>query len=102
MAVLNDIKGNGHGGRRAGAGRPKGSTLKEKQELIKLAAENSARLVNVVIGIAESQDHPASARLQAIGMLWDRAFGRPRAETEEVAPPTTIQTALADALKEED
>lgn len=70
---------NGHGGRRKGAGRPRGS-------------RNKATLAREAFGVlAEAMADgkaPWAVRVKAAGMVLDRAYGRPPAPS----PRFTVKT----------
>ena len=90
---------NGRGGRRAGAGRPKGALnrgtlarlasgeLKLPQltrgEAIALARSKSADMLAVLCVIASDTKAPGAARVNAASAVLAYGFGRPRAMPEE-------------------
>lgn len=69
----------GHGGRRDGAGRPKGALNKLSRPVKELAAEHGEDSIQKLIHL---RDHAESEQVQfaATKELLDRAYGRPRQE----------------------
>ena len=75
---------NGKGGRRRGAGRPKGARNKATlargsgaKSLTELAQEKTENALNVLESIMNDEKAPASVRVSAANSLLDRAHGRP-------------------------
>ena len=70
------------GGRREGAGRPKGrldkATIEQKATLEELARTHTETALNVLVNIAKNPDCNASARVAAATSILDRGYGRPR------------------------
>lgn len=78
--------GNGHGGSRKGAGRPKGSRNKATlaraaglPDAVEAARAYAGQAFEVLAEVMGDSEAPASARVKAAGMLLDRAYGRPPA-----------------------
>ena len=69
------------GGRRLGAGRPKGSKNKANKELRDLARTYTTSALETLAQIAQ-QGESESARVQASVALLDRAWGKPKATVE--------------------
>jgi len=69
------------GGRRPGAGRPKGSKNKANRELRDLARSYTAQALETLAHIA-SHGESEGARVQASVALLDRAWGKPKAQIE--------------------
>jgi len=69
------------GGRRPGAGRPKGSRNKANRELRDLARTYTQDALDTLAHIAQKGESEA-ARVQASVALLDRAWGKPRAQIE--------------------
>lgn len=69
------------GGRRPGAGRPRGSKNKAGKELRDLARSYTAQALETLAHIAQKGESE-SARVQAASALLDRAWGKPRATVE--------------------
>lgn len=69
------------GGRRAGAGRPKGSPNKITQPIKELAASHSEESISTLVRL---RDHSPNdqVRLAAARELLDRAHGKPRQEID--------------------
>ena len=72
---------NGQGGRRVGAGRPRGSvnraTIDAKTRLSELARHHCGLALDVLASIAEN-GQSETARIAAACALLDRGFGKPR------------------------
>ena len=100
MATKLENQSSGHGGKRAGAGRPKGGSAADRRAFLARLKTVSEPLIDDVLEIAQSDECDNNTRLRAIQMLWDRAYGRPRVETDEIPEPTTSPAELAAALKE--
>lgn len=102
----------GHGGRRAGAGRPHGALNRLTRPVKELAADQSEACIQRLIAL---RDHADSEQVQfaACKELLDRGCGRPRQEiaVEEKSltivinkltpqpgppPPVTVAGALVD------
>ena len=78
------------GGKRPGAGRPKGvkSTVKVRGPVDKhvalseLAREHTADALKTLVDICKDKETPAAARVSAASALLDRGYGKPRQEVE--------------------
>ena len=77
--------GDGHGGKRPGSGRPKGSKNKastgEKLHISELAKEYAPMALATLAEIAERGESEA-ARVSAANALLDRGYGRARQSME--------------------
>lgn len=73
------------GGRREGAGRPKGrvsrATPSQKATLSELAREHTTVALNVLVDVAKKGESE-SARVAAANALLDRGYGKPRQAVE--------------------
>ena len=69
------------GGRRPGAGRPKGSKNRANRELRNLARTYTTSALETLAQIAQNGESE-SARVQASVALLDRAWGKPKAQIE--------------------
>jgi len=69
------------GGRRPGAGRPKGSKNRANKELRNLARTYTNDALDTLAQIAQHGESE-SARVQASVALLDRAWGKPKAQIE--------------------
>ena len=69
------------GGRRPGAGRPKGSKNRANKELRDLARTYTNDALETLAHIAQNGESEA-ARVQASVALLDRAWGKPRQSVE--------------------
>jgi len=87
------------GGRRAGAGRPKGVPLRAKPHervvLADLAKQFCPEALDILCEVARDRDAPASARVTAASTLLDRGYGRPMQSVE-------LSGTDGDAIKFED
>lgn len=88
----------GHGGRRAGAGRPAGSPNRATKEagarLSELAQARAEDALAVLAEVMQDETQTGSARIAAATALLDRGFGRPgqamQIDTNAVEQPTRI------------
>ncbi len=79
----NQAKSNGHGGRRPGAGRKKGSRNKTTAELMAAAQEYSTEALETFLAIMRGGDSD-TARLAAADKMLDRGHGKaPQPQTGE-------------------
>jgi hypothetical protein len=73
------------GGKRAGAGRPKGAvdraTTEQKATLEELARSHTETAINVLVQVAQASESDA-ARVSAASVILDRGYGRPRQGVE--------------------
>jgi hypothetical protein len=69
------------GGRRPGAGRPKGVPNKITQPIKELAAHHSAESIATLVALRDHSEND-QVRLAAARELLDRAHGRPRQEAD--------------------
>lgn len=71
----------GHGGRRAGAGRPAGAQNRATKEagarLSELAQARAEDALAVLAEVMADKEQTGSARIAAANALLDRGFGRP-------------------------
>lgn len=72
---------NQRGGKRPGAGRPKGAvsraTKAQRATLTELAREHTSTALNVLVEVAKRGESD-SARVAAANALLDRAYGKPK------------------------
>lgn len=73
---MSEIK---HGGKRDGAGRPKGS-VKINSELQKAFREHSQAALDAIVDIADNPEHPQ--QLKACEIILQRGYGAPTASNE--------------------
>lgn len=77
------------GGRRSGAGRPKGArsraTKQAKATLSDLARQHTATALKVLVDVAKDGESE-SARVAAANAILDRAYGKPRQSHEHSGP----------------
>lgn len=85
-----------HGGKRPGAGRPKGSTSRAtkeaKERLSSLAKEHAPAALEALVRVMNDEDQSGAAVVAAANSILDRAYGKaPTAEPErdDEAPPVS-------------
>lgn len=66
------------GGKREGAGRPKGAVSKATADIKAAASEYSEAALSVLITVAKNTKAPAAARVAAANAILDRAHGKPK------------------------
>lgn len=66
------------GGKRPGAGRPKGSANKATVVVKEAAQAFTADAISTLAEIMRSPEHPAAARVSAANALLDRGHGKPK------------------------
>ena len=99
MATELDIHSSGHGGKRAGAGRPKGALNHDKRAFLELVQAAVPEVVNVLLDIVRDDTTDPGTKVRAIDLILNRAWGRPRTETDDAPEPTTLPAELIAALK---
>ena len=87
------------GGKRPGAGRPKGSrnvaTVKQQRRLSDIAKEHTNDAIAALVEVCKTGSD--SARVAAANSILDRAYGKPLQQTEVTSPdgsatfPSVIQ-----------
>lgn len=97
-------RANHGGGKRPGAGRPKGSknkaTLKAKQSCANEAQKHMSLALSTLVEICKDKDASSSARVTAAIAILDRGFGKPVQSTEHSGPtdddgnPTAIPVSV--------
>lgn len=70
------------GGKREGAGRPKGAPNKATASVRDAAQTFTADALNVLAEIMRSSEHPAAARVSAASAILDRGHGKPTQSVE--------------------
>lgn len=85
------------GGKRPGAGRPKGAvdraTIEQKATLEELARAHTETAINVLVQVAQASESDA-ARVSAAGLILDRGYGKARQAVEHTGKdggPITTQ-----------
>jgi hypothetical protein len=96
------------GGKREGAGRPKGSRNVATKQLIanlsELAREHTQTALDALVQIAKSGDSEA-ARVSAATAILDRGYGRPQQSVDHtssdgtMSPAREVQDAALDAMR---
>ena len=66
------------GGKRPGAGRPKGAANKATVVVKEAAQAFTADAISTLAEIMRSTEHPAAARVSAANALLDRGHGKPK------------------------
>lgn len=66
------------GGKRPGAGRPKGAANKATVVVKEAAQAFTADAISTLAEIMRSVEHPAAARVSAANALLDRGHGKPK------------------------
>ena len=85
---------SGHGGQRAGAGRPEGRVSEAKLRLSQLAREHSDAAFKTLVDICENGTSEG-ARIKAAVALLDRGYGKPReAEYRQYYEPSPLDDLL--------
>jgi hypothetical protein len=82
----------GHGGARPGAGRKPGQFNRRTIETMERLAPTGERALAVLVSAMEDRSVPWSCRIQAAGMIADRAYGR---------APTSINDQLPNKVAHE-
>jgi len=59
-----------------------GETPSDAVDIKALAKAYTSRAIEVIVGVMENAEAPSSARLQAADALLDRAWGKPKQESE--------------------
>lgn len=75
-ALKNNQSETGHGGRREGAGRPRGAPNKSNATLRDIARGYTQEAIDALVSILSSEDEPAAARVSAANALLDRGYGK--------------------------
>lgn len=75
-----------HGGRRPGAGRPKGAANKATKDVREAAQAFTSDALNTLASIMRDDDQPAAARVSAASAILDRGHGKPKQATELSGP----------------
>ena len=65
------------GGKRQGAGRPKGAVNKATASVREAAQEFTVEALSTLASIMRSESHPAAARVSAASAILDRGHGKP-------------------------
>ncbi|QLL11715.1 hypothetical protein [Pseudomonas chlororaphis] len=85
------------GGKREGAGRPKGQRNKITADIKVIAQAFGEEAVNALVEIMRDGDAPHAARVAATKEILDRGYGKSKQELELAGPGGgPIQTVTAD------
>jgi hypothetical protein len=87
-----------HGGKRPGAGRPKGSPNKATADIRDAAQLYTEQAIATLVEVMVSSEHPAAARVSAANSLLDRGYGKPKQSLDVEAKINAQEDAL-DALE---
>ncbi len=94
------------GGKRPGAGRPKGSadraTVEQKATLEELARSHTETAMNVLVKVAKTSESDA-ARVSAASVILDRGYGKARQAVEHTGkdggPIETVDLSDTEAAR---
>ncbi len=84
------------GGKREGAGRPKGAVSKATADIREAAQQYSDQALQVLVTVATKGESEA-ARVAAANAILDRAHGKPKQSVETSGPdgsPIQVESAL--------
>ena len=96
-----------HGGKRQGAGRPKGGAAtprppkEERKDIRAYARKYGPEAIDFLAQTFRSKEVPYSARVVAADRLLDRGYGKPHQATEE-PDPKTIEGIVIEPLRKTD
>jgi hypothetical protein len=91
------------GGKRRGAGRPKGSRALtliaptgERMAFYEAARQYDKKALQVIVSVLMDEKQPASLRLAAANGLLDRAYGRPlvAVQVDEITRETALRKVI--------
>lgn len=90
------------GGKRVGAGRPKGSrdtaTVEQKATLEELARSHAPLALQTLADVARGSESDA-ARVSAASAILDRGYGKPRQSVEHAGDPENPIKVEVDPIK---
>lgn len=81
------------GGKRAGAGRPKGAVAKATADIREAAQQYSEQALQVLVNVATAGESEA-ARVAAANAILDRAHGKPKQSVDVDASVKATITAV--------
>ncbi|MFV1644930.1 hypothetical protein VWZ82_12980 [Phaeobacter sp. JH20_41] len=95
-----------HGGKRDGAGRPKGrknvATEKQKKTIGELAKALAPGALQTLAAVMADEEATGTARVAAANSILDRAYGRPKQVADEgddtEAPPMVFNINVSDPV----
>lgn len=90
-----------HGGKREGAGRPKGIVSEAKRQISEMAKEYGETALQVLVDIAVNDQEPSSSRVSAAMALLDRGYGKPSQSVDVSNTDGTLATIDATKLTTE-
>lgn len=83
------------GGKREGAGRPRGAANKATADIKEAASEYSQEALAILVSVARDGGAPAAARVSAANSILDRAHGKPKQSVEVDGELDVNQTVTA-------
>lgn len=83
------------GGKREGAGRPKGAPNKATADVREVAQEYSQEALTTLAQIMRSSEHPAAARVSAANAILDRAHGKPKQALDHSSEDGSMSPSVA-------
>lgn len=86
----------GNGGKRPGAGRPKGSKNKKTLELEELTRKHAPEAVQRLVDLMNDPTHPG--HVTAIKELLDRGYGKPKQAQEHSGSVEVRHTSAAEEV----
>jgi hypothetical protein len=86
MANIHPI---GKGGKREGAGRPKGAGNLTPKPVREMALQHAETVLMALVEIVQDRDAPPSARVAACKEILDRADGKPAQRIEQTITDKT-------------
>ncbi len=81
------------GGKREGAGRPKGAVNKVTADIREAAQEYTQDALDVLVAVMKNTETPAAARVSAASAVLDRGHGKPMQSVEVEA---TVEGTLTE------
>lgn len=75
-ALKNNQDESSHGGKREGAGRPRGAPNKATASLRDIAREYTDVAIGALVAVLSNDEEPAAARVSAANSLLDRGYGK--------------------------
>jgi len=82
----------------SGQGRPKGALNRSTKSVRELAADFSAKAIEVLVNVMNDSMSPHAARIAAARELLDRAHGRPSATTSVTVNPGATLAEIGNTI----
>lgn len=86
------------GGKREGAGRPKGALNKVTASVMEAAQDYTTQALGVLAEIMMGSEHPAAARVSAANALLDRGHGKPT-QSVDLAGSLDVAAAISEVRR---